>query len=1024
MKKALLIGVDIVVLCAFAFVWWRYVPLRDGVYVVGNDKIAWRIVVKNGVLGTASFENPATGARLALAGDDFVLRLGTAKSIGWMKDYQKPTDQWPPLMVRDGRMVTPSRCRPLWLIRGLSSWRIILLEPSLNCTVELQFDTRRGEPWIRRRIVLTPREPNALLAIDGALHARWHTAAAATRGGMGQPVFLDGAWFVGLEHPWSVNSCSNGVLALQQFPGHQFDSEGIRLQSMVVGTGPAGGARIAMDRYVATIRRPPRSLALYNTWCDLRGDELTQDNIEKSSKEIARNLERYGAKLDVIAVDDGWFVPKSIWECDNTKMPNGLVGLRKSISACGMGLGIWLPLSGLNLDTTWGEQRGYEITGPKYYCISGTNYNRALRQRLRAVIDEGNMRYFKHDFNFFWCGKTHHGHFPSKEQSTEANLDAEFSLLNMESERQPNIFLAVTTGTWPSPWWLAHADAIWMGGSDHDFDRTQPSSHPSVFEMNYRDGALYALMVEQGVVFPLQALMTHGIVDARHTPYNVAQEDDEGWANYVMNYLGRGTMMREFYVSPDNLAQKRWQILARGLSWARSLDPCMAHAHFVLGDPRKGEMFGYVGTDGAARYASLRNPGLASAAVPLKSLGFSNALCEIVYPWHEWVDARATPALDVPGEAVLQAMDCPGGAPPRPVPLGVRAELVSNTPAYTAYTLYMPFHMDRFDIVSPVRLDRVEAESAAKVTVTDNGRRVRVVLNEVAREARFDVENASFDPHGVFHCSARMAGPVQGKIRVVVRNATPVTPIVTINGKPALVETINGPGWLIATARCVQGTNDLYFGFRGAGMAASTMTVQAFALRETAGCRLSLRIRHDTVRVDEHLVRPVPLLQETMRTSLALAGPVSASFDVRSADMRRPHSIAEKDLAAAKYAWLKLEVYDVNGGKYADKRVAVNGELIGLLATNPAPVATWHEAAMELPDKAVRAIALDNVVSVEDKTGDAYKVRRLRLVVELADGRQVSTDEDPSTYSSNMQWPHAEGNKLALDGSPAFTLSF
>ncbi len=96
-----------------------------------------------------------------------------------------------------------------------------------------------------------------------------------------------------------------------------------------------------------------------------------------------------------------------------------------------------------------------------------------------------------------------------------------------------------------------------MGGKDHDFDRRLPASRGSVFEMNYRDGALYKMLIDQKKIFPLSALMTHGVVDARHNLYNITAEDDEGWANYLMNYLGRGTLMREFYISPERLTDFR-----------------------------------------------------------------------------------------------------------------------------------------------------------------------------------------------------------------------------------------------------------------------------------------------------------------------------------------------------------------------------------------------------------------------------------------------------------------------------------
>ncbi len=589
MRKTLSILLFALIAGVLCLVWWRYVPLADGEYVVCNNRIAWHMTVSNGVLRTTHVEGVVERLEVQPGSADFALRIGHAKTIGWAPEHKKPTDRYPPYMVRDGVTVTPENCRAVRLIRGWRTWKFMLHQPQLNCNVYLVFRAGGNEPWLRRRIMLQACNPQEELATDqAAYHVRWNVKELPALGGRGQPLFLDDTWFIGLEHPHSENLYDKGTVVLKQYPGYRFGVEPLPLQSMVVGCGERGAVRGTVNRYVDSIRRPPRSLTLCNTWCDLRKDELTEDNMAKSAEAFRANLLPYDASLDAYVIDDGWFNPKSIWKEDESKLPRGILGVRERIEGCGMSLGLWLPLNGHSLDTSWGAAQGYEKVGDKFYCMSATNYNAALRRQLKKLIREGNLQYFKHDFNYFWCGHTRHGHFPSREQSTEANVDALLSLLKMEARENPDIFLAITTGIWPSPWWLPYVDTIWMGGADYEHNKNIPATRGSAFEMNYRDGRLYELLVAKGLVFPLSALMTHGIVDGRHVGYRVKNEDDEGWANYVMNYLGRGTMMRECYMTPSNLTEKRWEILARGLRWADAMDACMVNAHFILGDPRRG----------------------------------------------------------------------------------------------------------------------------------------------------------------------------------------------------------------------------------------------------------------------------------------------------------------------------------------------------------------------------------------------------------------------------------------------------
>ncbi|MCX7004141.1 MAG: alpha-galactosidase [bacterium] len=852
--------VTLAIVVATMLVWWRYVPLHDGVYVVGNSTLAWHLQISNRLLQTTCIVNRRTGARLPVAGDDFAIRIGHARTIGRAPEFQKPNEQWPPYMVRDGVTITPSVCQPVRLMRGWRSWKFMLHCPAVNANIYLVFRATPGQPWLQRQILLQSCDGTELATDQAAYHLRWRIDQPATLGGQGQPLLFDNTWFIGLEHPAGENLVEDGLTAPRQYPGDRFSTQPFALQSLVLGGGITGQVRRVLQDYVSTLRRPPRSLTLFNTWSHLRGDNLNEDNMVETATALQRNLQPFGTTLDVFAIDDGWFTPQSIWEPDYRKLPTGMAGLRARIEACNMRLGLWLPLCGHSLDMAWAKSNGYEAL-QKYLCLSGTKYNTALRTQLQTLISDAGLRYFKHDFNYFWCGQSDHGHFPSIPQGVEANVNAELALLRMESRQQPGLFLAITSGIWPSPWWLPYIDTIWMGGGDHDYNRNLPASQGSSFEMNYRDGALYDMLVTRALVFPLSALMTHGIVDGRHTPYDVRQEPDETWATYVMNYLGRGTLMRELYLTPENLTVRRWELLARGLNWARTLDACMTDARIAGGDARRGELVVYSGAHGPRCYLSARNPLLESQAVPLHTLGITSGFWQIVYPYQQVVDAAAVTDLRVAGEGMLQLQTA---ATTLPLIHGARAALLAATSTTTTFLVaYHPGSATTVRVTAPMRITALAAPDGI---VAKDGAGWRCTLPAAPdAETQPPQFHAQTTNGGPWHAVIILPRATTARCKIVLRDAG-ATAQIQLNGAPQLPTINRGNGWQLLTVPLRAPTNQLEVAVNGPGVAAQLYLDYDRTLRT-----VPLTITHAASAPANPLALPLPLLHNLERVSFCCA---------------------------------------------------------------------------------------------------------------------------------------------------------
>ena len=53
----------------------------------------------------------------------------------------------------------------------------------------------------------------------------------------------------------------------------------------------------------------------------------------------------------------------------------------------------------------------------------------------------------------------------------DSDFSAAIHLIGELRAAKPDIFINLTTGTWPSPFWLMYADSIWRGGDDDSHRR-------------------------------------------------------------------------------------------------------------------------------------------------------------------------------------------------------------------------------------------------------------------------------------------------------------------------------------------------------------------------------------------------------------------------------------------------------------------------------------------------------------------------------------------------------------------------
>jgi hypothetical protein len=428
----------------------------------------------------------------------------------------------------------------------------------------------------------------------------------------GSPV-ADKDMYFGFENPLSWSRVANGrveagvsrVLPLRA--GQSFT------ESAVLGTYPPGQLRRTFQAFIEQERpRPYRPFLNYNTWYDIgytnrfsEADVL--DRIHAFGREL---VDSRHVEMDSFVLDDGWDNPNSLWDFDSG-FPQGLTRVAREAAGDRAGIGIWLsPWGGYDQQklerVAFGKAHGYEIMNGGF-ALSGPRYFDAFSRTCAEMVDRYRVNLFKFD------GTGNAGRvFPGS--MFDSDFAAAIHLIGDLRRREPGIFINLSTGTWPSPFWLLYADSIWRGGEDDSFTGTGSQRQQWI---TYRDAQTYRNIVEGGPLFPLNSLMLHGIIYAQKAD-GLSTDPGHDFADEVLSFFGSGTQLQEMYVTPSLLSSSDWDILARAARWSREHAAILRDSHWIGGDPGKLEVYGWAAWNPDGWIITVRNPSDRAQSLPLE----------------------------------------------------------------------------------------------------------------------------------------------------------------------------------------------------------------------------------------------------------------------------------------------------------------------------------------------------------------------------------------------------------------------
>lgn len=562
--------------------------LEGGEIVLGNSALEQRWRLADGRLTPLNIKDLQATRPLDLAGCDlFRLTLSDGRTIV-ASDFRaadspaiEPLDAEPRASILAHRFPgRQARVRLVGLEGGLEvTWRAMLRDGGNAIRQEFTFTARKQPLPVKETLLV--ETPGAGAKVVGVVP--------------GSPIVLD-RFFFAFEHPDSRVVVGQKAAASLGFNVSLLTDQPVTVAS-AAGIVPEGQLRRGFLYYVERERAHPyRPFLHYNAWYDICWGELKiRENqclevIDLFARELIRNR---GVPLASFVWDDGWDDPRTLWRPVQTNFPAGFGRMLAAARGAGSTLGFWLsPFGGYGKPAedrlAMGRQEGFE-TGPKGFSLAGPKYFRRFQETCLGFIERDGANFFKFD-----------GLARSVDE-TEAMLRLTRSLRGAK----PDLFISITTGTWPSPFWLWYGDSTWRGGGDMGFHGAGSKREQWI---TYRDLETYKGVVRSGPLYPLNSLMTQGFAHARYGSASECGNSAAEIRKELRSFFASGTCLQELYVTPAMMSAENWDDLAEAAKWSHANADVLVDTHWVGGDPAKGEPYGWASWTPRKGVLALRNP--------------------------------------------------------------------------------------------------------------------------------------------------------------------------------------------------------------------------------------------------------------------------------------------------------------------------------------------------------------------------------------------------------------------------------
>lgn len=475
--------------------------------------------------------------------------------------------------------------------------------PSDGNAITWWLELREGQPYVRVGLDITPQQFTMPVRKITLLNVA--TREARVEGNVkGAPIVAAGnRLFAGIEHPMSSNEATETGFTCNLERTTDLPRRAKATFSAVLGFCQPGQLRRTFQLgYINAERARAYSPFLnYNTWYDIGyftpySEKDALDTVRIFGEELVK---KRGVVMDSFLFDDGWDNTETLWEF-HKGLPNEFRNIRKLAESYKASPGVWFsPWGGYGppKDKRLEAAAGKYETNERGFALSGKKYYEHFREMCLHMIRENGINHFKFDGT---SGEAE----PAEGSKFGSDFEAIIALINELRDEKPDLYVNLTTGTWASPFWFGIADSIWRGNWDHDFCGEGSARNQWI---TFRDAQIYANNVAISPLFPINSLMTHGVIYNKGARGLTTTSGDD-LAKEIWIGFGLGTQMEELYITPSMLTSAEWDTLAAAAKWARANSETLVDSHWVGGDPAELAVYGFASWSPAKGILTLRNP--------------------------------------------------------------------------------------------------------------------------------------------------------------------------------------------------------------------------------------------------------------------------------------------------------------------------------------------------------------------------------------------------------------------------------
>ena len=397
--------------------------------------------------------------------------------------------------------------------------------------------------------------------------------------------------------------------------------------SAVVGVIAPGQARRSFLCYSERERAVPwRAVPAYISWYEVNIDRnnaapghehenFTEEDCLPILTEWKTQLyDKYGEAPYAFVWDDGWDTYGE-WQF-HSGFPNGFTNMDNIGRQMGAGQGAWLgPVGGYG--TSGGYRKNYwNSTKTGGMQLSNPLYYEVFVNAVTNLLDT-----YGYDFRFFkFDGISAQFSSVGPDAGATGNENAEAIIMAEKVLRgiKEDVFLNTTVGTWASPFWFQHTDAIWR--QEKDDGTIGNNSNNRENWITYRDRLVYQNYVQNSPLCPINTLMTHGFILTEFGGPAGFSRDWKSVLNELRCAFACGSGMVELYndykltnqlVNPaTGNAGELWGEIAKCMQWQRKNADVLPDIHWVGGNPwtgAKAEVYGWAAWNGKNAVLTLRN---------------------------------------------------------------------------------------------------------------------------------------------------------------------------------------------------------------------------------------------------------------------------------------------------------------------------------------------------------------------------------------------------------------------------------